>query len=149
MPNLRADQLETHLERGLAPVYVIHGDEPLLSIEAGDSIRARARKAGFTERKVLIAERGFKWDELTAASASMSLFGDKTLIEMRIPSGKPGTEGAEDGTGPEGDAPARKRRRRRGPRKSDKVSSRSEAQSTDGADGGQPEPEKRRAQPEE
>jgi poly(A) polymerase len=60
-----------------------------------------------------------------------------------------GTEGAEDGTGPEGDAPARKRRRRRGPRKSDKVSSRSEAQSTDGADGGQPEPEKRRAQPEE
>jgi len=60
-----------------------------------------------------------------------------------------GAEGAEDGTGHDGDAPARKRRRRRGPRKSDKVSSRSEAQSTDGADGGQPEPGPRRAQPEE
>jgi DNA polymerase III subunit delta len=95
VPSVRADQLDSHLSKQLAPVYVIHGDEPLLSIEAADAIRAQARKNGFTQRTVLIAERGFKWGELGAAGASMSLFGDKTLIELRIPTGKPGTEGAE------------------------------------------------------
>lgn len=95
MSSVRADQLEAHLARQLAPLYVIHGDEPLLSLEAADAIRARARKAGFTERSVLSAERNFNWSELGAAGASMSLFGDKTLIELRIPSGKPGADGAE------------------------------------------------------
>jgi DNA polymerase-3 subunit delta len=95
MATIRADQVDAQLARQLAPVYVIHGDEPLLSIEAADSIRNAARKAGFTQRSVLIAERGFKWGELHAAGASMSLFGDKNLVELRIPTGKPGTEGAE------------------------------------------------------
>ncbi len=95
MPNIRAEQLEAQLAKPLAPVYLIHGDEPLLSIEAADSIRVAARKAGFTQRSVLIAERGFKWGELHTAGASMSLFGDKNLVELRIPTGKPGTEGGE------------------------------------------------------
>jgi DNA polymerase-3 subunit delta len=93
--SLRGDQLEAHLARQLAPLYVIHGDEPLLALEAGDALRARARKAGFTERAVLNAERGFKWAELGAAGASMSLFGERKLIELRIPTGKPGAEGGQ------------------------------------------------------
>jgi DNA polymerase-3 subunit delta len=93
---LRADQLEAQLAKGkLAPLYAIHGDEPLLALEAADLLRAAARRAGFDERVVLIAERGFDWGELGHASASLSLFGAKQLIELRIPSGKPGTQGAQ------------------------------------------------------
>ena len=95
MTQLRLDQLDAHLSRRLAPLYVVHGDEPLLSLEAADAIRARARAAGYSERVVLLADRSFKWGELGAAGASMSLFGDRHLIELRMPSGKPGTEGAE------------------------------------------------------
>lgn len=95
MPSLRADQLEASLTRGLAPLYLIHGDEPLLSMEAADAIRRKARAEGFSEREVLSVERSFNWGELHAAGASMSLFGDRKIVELRIPSGKPGTQGAE------------------------------------------------------
>ncbi|MCC6472533.1 MAG: DNA polymerase III subunit delta [Burkholderiales bacterium] len=95
MSSLRAEQLGAHLERTLAPAYLIHGDEPLLSLEAADAIRARARKAGYGERSVFIAERGFRWGELAAAGSSMSLFGERQLVELRVPSGKPGSEGAQ------------------------------------------------------
>lgn len=94
MPALRLDQLEAHLARELRPLYAIHGDEPLLSLEAADAIRARARAGGFSERTVFSAERGFDWSELGASAASLSLFGDRKLIELRLPSGKPGTDGA-------------------------------------------------------
>jgi DNA polymerase-3 subunit delta len=94
VPALRPEQLEAHLTRELRPLYAIHGDEPLLSMEAADAIRARARAAGFAERSVLLAERGFDWSELAASGASLSLFGDRKLIELRLPSGKPGTDGA-------------------------------------------------------
>ena len=94
MTQLRVDQLDSHLARHLAPLYVLHGDEPLLSLEAADAIRARARAAGYTERVVLLADRSFKWGELGAAGASMSLFGNRQLIELRVPTGKPGIEGA-------------------------------------------------------
>jgi len=94
MPVLRLEQLQAHLARELRPLYVLHGDEPLLSLEAADAIRARARSRGFSERAVLTAERGFQWGELAASGASLSLFGDKKLIELRLPSGKPGSEGA-------------------------------------------------------
>ena len=94
MPVLRLEQLQAHLARELRPLYVLHGDEPLLSLEAADAIRARARSHGFSERAVLTAERGFQWGELAASGASLSLFGDKKLIELRLPSGKPGSEGA-------------------------------------------------------
>ena len=95
MASIRAEQLGAHLAKQFAPLYVIHGDEPLLALEAADAIRAKARSAGFTERSVLSVERSFKWGELHAAGASMSLFGDRRLVELRIPSGKPGTEGSE------------------------------------------------------
>lgn len=91
---LKADQLEQHLARDLKPLYVVHGNEPLLALEAADAIRARARAAGYTEREVHTVERGFDWSTLAHAAAGMSLFGDRKLIELRIPGGKPGTDGA-------------------------------------------------------
>jgi DNA polymerase-3 subunit delta len=94
VPALRLEQLEAHLAREMRPLYAIHGDEPLLSLEAADAIRARARANGFSERMVLSAERGFDWSNLEASAASLSLFGDRRLIELRIPSGKPGADGA-------------------------------------------------------
>lgn len=95
MAQLRADALEGHLARTLVPLYVIHGDEPLLALEAADAVRCRARAAGHSERVVLQAERHFDWSALAQAAASLSLFGDRRLVELRIPSGKPGTDGAQ------------------------------------------------------
>jgi DNA polymerase-3 subunit delta len=91
---LRAEQLEAQLSKSLASVYVIHGDEPLLALEAADAIRAAARSKGCDEREVLTVERGFDWSELAQAGASQSLFGGRKIIELRIPSGKPGIQGA-------------------------------------------------------
>jgi DNA polymerase-3 subunit delta len=92
---LRAEQLQAQLGRSLAALYVVHGDEPLLALEAADAVRAAARKAGYREREVFFAERGFDWSELLHAGASLSLFGDRKIIELRIPTGKPGAQGAE------------------------------------------------------
>jgi DNA polymerase-3 subunit delta len=91
---LRHNQLAAHLERGLAPLYVVHGDEPLFAIEAGDAIRRAARRAGCDEREVFVAEPGFRWDAFVAANANLGLFGSRKMIDLRIPSGKPGAEGA-------------------------------------------------------
>ncbi len=92
---LRADALDTHLAKTLAPLYVISSDEHLLAIEAADKIRARARATGFSEREVLVAERYFNWGALLSATQSQSLFGDKKIIELRLPTGKPGKEGGQ------------------------------------------------------
>jgi DNA polymerase-3 subunit delta len=92
---LRLEQLESHLSTGVRALYVVHGDEPLLALEAGDAIRAAARAAGAVEREVFVAEPGFKWDAFLGANANASLFGDRKTIDVRIPSGKPGTEGAK------------------------------------------------------
>lgn len=91
---LKPDQLEAALRRGLASLYVVHGDEHLLVIEAGDAIRRAALAAGFAQREVLRSERAFAWDRLAEARRSMSLFGERKLIDLRIPGGKPGREGA-------------------------------------------------------
>ncbi len=91
---LRGDQLAAHLERDLKAVYVVYGDEPLLVIEAADAIRAAARRNGFDEREVLTAISGFNWIELHQAAGNMSLFGGRKLIDLRIPTGKPGREGS-------------------------------------------------------
>jgi DNA polymerase-3 subunit delta len=91
---LRAEELQRHLSRGLAPLYVIHGDEPLQSLEAADAIRAQARAQGYAEREVLAVERSFDWSLLGSSAANLSLFSSRKLIELRIPGGKPGTEGA-------------------------------------------------------
>ncbi len=92
---LRVDALETQLSKGLAGCYTVFGDEPLLAQEALDRIRAAARAGGYTERSVHTVERGFDWSALLGANQSMSLFGDRQLIEVRIPTGKPGREGGE------------------------------------------------------
>jgi len=92
--DLRLRDLPSHLERPLAPVYVVHGDEPLQAIEACDAIRAAARRQGYDEREVLVAEAGFKWDAFLAANANLGLFGNRKLVDLRIPSGKPGVDGA-------------------------------------------------------
>jgi DNA polymerase-3 subunit delta len=93
--NLRPDDLANHLARSLAPLYVVHGDEPLLALEAGDAIRAAARTAGVGDREVLIVEQHFRWETFIAANASLGLFGDRRLVDLRIPSGKPGIEGGK------------------------------------------------------
>ena len=94
MAQIRLDQLDAQLQRPLAPLWAIHGDEPLLSLEAADAIRAAARKAGHTEREVHVAERGFDWRALGESAASLSLFGDRRIVELRM-TGKPGAEGGK------------------------------------------------------
>src|SRR6185437_12260635 len=92
---MRADDLPRQLAQGVAPLYVVHGDEPLLALEAADAIRAAARAKDYSERELLIAERYFDWGELFQAGATLSLFGGRKIVELRIPTGKPGTEGAK------------------------------------------------------
>lgn len=91
---LRIDQLQRHLSSKLARVYVLGGDEPLQIQEARDAIRAAAAKQGFDERVLLSVESGFDWGALRAHADSLSLFGDKLVIDLRLPSGKPGDAGA-------------------------------------------------------
>lgn len=92
---ITSDDLPRHLAKGLGSLYVIHGDALLLAIEAADAIRIAAREAGYSEREVLIAEQHFKWAELRNSAQSMSLFSSRKVIDLRIPSGKPGIEGAQ------------------------------------------------------
>ncbi|ARN23209.1 DNA polymerase III subunit delta [Piscinibacter gummiphilus] len=97
---VRADQLAGHLKqcatKGLRPIYTLYGDEPLLAQEACDAVRAAARAAGHTERQVhTVAGAHFDWSGLLGASQAMSLFADRQIVEIRIPSGKPGKDGSE------------------------------------------------------
>ncbi|MNR78090.1 DNA polymerase III subunit delta [compost metagenome] len=92
---LRSDALDAHLNKPLAGLYVITSDEHLLALEAADKIRKAARAQAYSEREVLVVDRSFKWGELLAANQSQSLFGDKKLIELRIPTGKPGKDGGK------------------------------------------------------
>ncbi|BBB59167.1 DNA polymerase III subunit delta [Undibacterium sp. KW1] len=92
---LRFDALDGHLAKTLAPLYVITSDEHLLALEAADKIRRAAKSQGFYEREILTVERSFKWGALLAANQSQSLFGDKKLIDLRIPTGKPGKDGGQ------------------------------------------------------
>jgi DNA polymerase III subunit delta len=90
---IKPEALAAHLERPLQPIYVVYGDE-LLTLECADAIRAAARKQGFDERETLVALAGFKWEQLLAATANLSLFGGRKVVDLRIPSGKPGNDGA-------------------------------------------------------
>src|SRR6476660_4298587 len=89
------EQLVQHLTRGLKPLYAVHGEETLLALEAADRIRTLCRQQGYSERDVLTVESGFDWSRLAMSGNSLSLFSSKRLLELRIPSGKPGNEGAE------------------------------------------------------
>jgi DNA polymerase-3 subunit delta len=93
---LRPDQLEARLARGLEAVYTLHGDEPLLAQEAADAIRAKARAAGYSERTVFtVSGAHFDWSGVLGAAQARSLFASAQIIEIRIPSGKPGKDGSE------------------------------------------------------
>ena len=94
MPEVRFEALPGHIERGLAPLYLIAGEEPLLIEEALDQLRARARAQGVGEREVLHADAGFDWGRLAATTDNLSLFTERRLIELRLPGGKPGRDGS-------------------------------------------------------
>lgn len=92
---LAAAQLSAHLQKGLRSLYTLHGDEPLLVQEAADAIRAAARSQGYTERTVhTVSGAHFDWSEVLAAGGSLSLFAERQIVEVRIPSGKPGKDGS-------------------------------------------------------
>ena len=92
---VNATQLPAHLAKTLRPLYTLHGDEALLVQEAADAIREAARAQGYTERTVHTVQGAhFDWGTVLAASNSLSLFADKQLVEIRIPSGKPGKDGS-------------------------------------------------------
>jgi DNA polymerase-3 subunit delta len=93
---LRHDQLGVHLQKDLRSLYIVWGDDPLLTQEACDALRTAARRAGYTERQVhTVSGAHFNWSGLIGAAQAMSLFSDRQIIEIRIPSGKPGKEGSE------------------------------------------------------
>lgn len=88
------EQLPAALARGVAGVYLVSGDDPLLTGEAADEIRAAARRAGFADRTVFFVERWFDWDAVRQSVQSLSLFAARRLVELRMPNGKP-DKGAE------------------------------------------------------
>ncbi|HNI74461.1 MAG TPA: DNA polymerase III subunit delta, partial [Accumulibacter sp.] len=91
---LKGDQLAAHLERELLPVYLVHGDDPLLVIEAADAIRLAARQRGYDERELLAVTANFNWNDLYHAAANLSLFGGRKVLDLRLPTGKPGRDGS-------------------------------------------------------
>lgn len=90
---LTTDTLARRLEQGLLPVYLVSGDEPLLVAEAADAVRARARAEGFTEREVVVLDRGTDWEAVRAAVATLSLFAQRRIVELRLATGKAGVTG--------------------------------------------------------
>ena len=92
---LQPQQLSEHLAKGLQPLYILTGDEPLAQRECLDTLRSAARRLGYNERTSLTVERNFNWQQLTAFGQSISLFSSYRLLELSIPSGKPGTEGSK------------------------------------------------------
>ncbi len=92
---LKAEQLPSVLAKQLAPIYFLSGDEPLQLGEAADAVREAAKKGGFDSRETLTVDGSFSWSEFLQAADSMSIFSEKKIIDLRIPTGKPGTEGSK------------------------------------------------------
>ncbi len=92
---LKAEQLAAHLKKGLAPVYFVYGDELLLVQEAADAIRAAARAQDYSEREVFNVDKDFDWYKLTESSNNLSLFAERRILEVRMPTGKPGDAGGK------------------------------------------------------
>lgn len=92
---LKVDQLAAALKKSLLPVYVVTGDEPLQTGEAADEIRLAAKQAGYTTREVIAIDTGNEWPQLSTEADSLSIFADKKLIDLRLPSGKAGLDGSK------------------------------------------------------
>lgn len=92
---LKPEQLTGSLQKSLASVYLLHGDEPLQISEMSDLIRHAAKQAGFLEREIFSTDTGFEWSEITTAASSISIFGDKKVLDVRVPSANFGNEGAK------------------------------------------------------
>lgn len=92
---ITTEELPQKLKGPLAALYIVYGDEPLLALEGADRIRARAREDGHLEREVLTAEQHFDWAQLRVSGQSQSLFAARRMLEIRIPSGKPGNDGSQ------------------------------------------------------
>ncbi|MBL4867576.1 MAG: DNA polymerase III subunit delta [Pseudomonadales bacterium] len=92
---LRPDQLDNHAQKNLLPVYLISGDVPLIQQEVCDKLRGAANSQGYTERELFSVEKGFDWNNLIQSASSISLFGDRKIIELRMPTGKPGDAGSK------------------------------------------------------
>ena len=92
---IRANQLSSHLKNSLAPCYLVTGDEPLLVAEALDEIREAARARGFGNRELHVATASFDWGQLTASTGNLSLFAEQRIVELRLPTGKPGRDGGD------------------------------------------------------
>ena len=92
---LTCQELPAALKKGLAPVYLVSGAEPLLLDEAVDRVRAAAREADFSERALHLADARFNWSELHADARSRSLFASRRMVEVRMVTGKPGAAGAK------------------------------------------------------
>jgi len=92
---IRPDQLESNLKSALAPIYIVSGDEPFQLGEACQTIRSACRAQGVSEREVMHVDRSFDWYQLSASANAMSLFAERKLIELRLPTGKPGDAGAK------------------------------------------------------
>ena len=93
--NISPERLSDHLAKGLSSLYVVFGDEPLTAIEAADSLRTAARAAAYTERTVYTVQGRYNWNAIFAGGDNLSLFAERRLIEIHIPSGKPGVDGAK------------------------------------------------------
>ena len=93
--NVRPDQLADVLNRQLHPVYMISGDEPLQVMESSDRVRATCRQQDYTEREVFDVDTSFDWQLLKDEANSLSLFSSRRILDLRIPSGKPGREGGQ------------------------------------------------------
>jgi DNA polymerase-3 subunit delta len=92
---INLNQLSTHLQKNLAHCYLVAGDEHLLVDEALDAIRAAAREQGFTSRDLHVATTGFDWSQLRDSGSNLSLFAEKRIVELRVPTGKPGRVGSQ------------------------------------------------------
>ncbi len=92
---IQANRLSSHLKKSLAPCYLVTGDEHLLVGETLDAIREAARERGFESRELHIATIGFDWPQLSASTSNLSLFAEKRIIELRLPTGKPGRAGGQ------------------------------------------------------
>ncbi len=92
---LKPAQLTQHLSQSLASSYLISGDEPLIVQECADAVRRAAKEAGCSERQCIVINHKDDWIELGHAAGSLSLFAERKLIEIQLPSGKPATEGSK------------------------------------------------------